>query len=69
MSGRSTWANRALRHPRRWVEIVSGLHPPDAQPQRRIREDVRDGVYVMAFSCVASTVTALGLLALTRLAG
>ena len=48
---------------------MSGVHPPDAPPVRRIREDVRDGLYVMVFSCAASTLTALGLLALTRLAG
>ncbi len=38
-------------------------------PARRIREDLRDGVYVMAFSCVASTVTALAIVAFARLAG
>ena len=41
----------------------------DVAPVRRIREDVRDGVYVMAFSCLASTATAVLFVALTRLAG
>ena len=38
-------------------------------PTRRIRDEVRDGVYVMAFSCLASIVTAGGLVLVTRLAG
>lgn len=41
----------------------------DAPPVRRIREDVRDGALVMAFSCAASTCTALVVLLLVRLAG
>ncbi len=41
----------------------------DRGPVRRIREDLRDGVYVMAFSCLASTVTALAIVAFARLAG
>lgn len=38
-------------------------------PLRRVREEVRDGVYVMVFSCAASTVTAIAVLVVTRLAG
>ncbi len=41
----------------------------DAAPARRIREEVWDGVCVMAFSCLASTATALALVLLARLAG
>ncbi|MBA2739787.1 MAG: hypothetical protein H0U47_09035 [Nocardioidaceae bacterium] len=41
----------------------------DAPPVRRIREDVRDGALVMAFSCAASTGTTLALLLVLRLAG
>lgn len=41
----------------------------DAPPARRIREEVRDGVCVMALSCLASTATALVLVLLARLAG
>ena len=39
------------------------------QPARRIREDLRDGAYVMAFSCLASTSVAVLFVGLTRLAG
>ncbi len=38
------------------------------EPARRIREDLRDGVYVMAFSCLASTSVAVLFVGLTRLA-
>ena len=41
----------------------------DTPSQRRIREDVRDGAMVMAFSGVASTAVAMALLLLVRLAG
>lgn len=40
-----------------------------AEGGRRIREDLRDGVYVMAFSCLASTSVAVLFLGLVRLAG
>lgn len=44
--------------------------PPSGLPsERRIREDVRDGAYVMLFSCGASTATALTFVLLVRLAG
>jgi hypothetical protein len=47
--------------------------PRDLRPARRVREDVRDGLGVVVFSAVASTTVALamalGLTALTRLAG
>lgn len=36
---------------------------------RRIRDDVRDGAYVMAFTAVASTGTAVLIVLLSRLAG
>ena len=45
-------------------------HEPGDQPaHRRIREDALDGIYVMAFSLLASTATACALMLLTRLAG
>ena len=40
-----------------------------ATPVRRVREEVRDGVAVIAFSATASTGVALMLLLLARLAG
>ena len=40
-----------------------------ARTQRRVREDVRDGLAVMAFSAMASSALAVALLLLTRLAG
>ncbi len=40
-----------------------------ADGARRVREDLRDGVYVMAFSCLASTSVAVLFVGLTRLAG
>ena len=44
--------------------------PPSGIPSdQRIREDVRDGLYVMLFSCGASTATALSFVLLVRLAG
>ena len=45
-------------------------HEAGDQPaHRRIREDALDGIYVMAFSLLASTATACALMLLTRLAG
>jgi hypothetical protein len=41
----------------------------DQPAHRRIREDALDGIYVMAFSLLASTATACALMLLTRLAG
>lgn len=37
------------------------------RPRRRVREEVRDGLAVVAFSAVASTVVAAALLFLTTL--
>jgi len=54
--------------PSRRVETLSALQAPHA-PVRRIRHDVRDGAYVMVFSCLASSVTAVALVLLLRLAG
>jgi len=42
---------------------------PPARPVRRVRQEVRDGVAVIAFSAVASPAAALTLLLLVRLAG
>jgi hypothetical protein len=42
---------------------------PPPHPSRRVRDDVRDGVAVVAFSAVASTVLAVALLLLVTLAG
>ena len=39
------------------------------RPPRRVREEVRDGIAVAAFSAVASTALAVVLIALTTLAG
>ncbi len=55
--------------------VGGGRLPDPAAPssgipsERRIREDVRDGAYVMLFSCVASTATAASFVLLVRLAG
>ena len=48
---------------------MSASHTDDAPRVRRIREEMRDGMYVMAFSCAASTLTAVVLVLLTRLVG
>lgn len=71
--------------PRRHVggqRLPEPAHPPGASDahehgidggagvaDRRIRDDVRDGAYVMAFTALASTATAVALVALSRLAG
>jgi len=39
-----------------------------ARPRRRVREEVRDGLAVVAFSAVASSVLAAALLLFTALA-
>ncbi len=39
------------------------------QPVRRVREEVKDGVFVVCFSVLASSTIALALMALTKLAG
>jgi hypothetical protein len=43
--------------------------PVGAVERRRVRDEALDGVYVMAFSLLASTATACVLVLLTRLAG
>ena len=43
--------------------------PAASTEGRRIRDDARDGVYVMAFSLFASTSVALTVVLLTKLAG
>jgi hypothetical protein len=43
--------------------------PLSRKPVRRVREEVRDGVAVVAFSAAASTGVALMLLVLARVAG
>lgn len=48
---------------------MSASHTDDAPRVRRIREEMRDGMYVMAFSCAASTLTAVVVVLVTRLAG
>ncbi|MBA2640535.1 MAG: hypothetical protein H0U77_11260 [Nocardioidaceae bacterium] len=73
------WAQpRLRRHGQQGTartQVVGGRLPAAAEPpdgtrlERRIRDDVRDGAYVMAFSCVASTATALTVVLLARLAG
>jgi len=42
---------------------------PDARPTRRVRQEVRDGLAVAAFTAAASSLLALVLAVLTRLAG
>ena len=52
------------------IDLAMAQAADDSEgPVRRVREEVRDGVYVMVFSCAASTVTAMALLVVTRLAG
>ncbi|MDF2966775.1 MAG: hypothetical protein K0Q93_553 [Nocardioidaceae bacterium] len=43
--------------------------PGGSTDGRRIRDDARDGLYVMAFSLAASTSTVLGVVLLTKLGG
>ncbi len=55
-------------------QVGGGRLPDPSEPsrgtsQRRIREDARDGAYVMLFTGLASTVTALSFVLLARLAG
>ena len=50
--------------------LPAAAEPPVAvEHATALRDDVRDGVYVMAFSLLASTGTALTLVLLTKLAG
>jgi hypothetical protein len=47
-----------------------GLVAPDEEPQlRRVREEVKDGAAVVALSAAASTVIAVALMLLMKLAG
>jgi hypothetical protein len=48
---------------------MNSMLPPTAVPQRRVRQEVRDGLAVIGFSAVASTGVALALLLLVRFAG
>jgi hypothetical protein len=57
------------RGPGDWPGDGPGQDPGDGPGHRRIREDALDGIYVMAFSLLASTATACALVLLTRLAG
>jgi hypothetical protein len=50
--------------------LPEASEPPGGRAEgRRIRDDARDGVYVMAFSLLASTVTTLTVVLLTKLVG
>ena len=50
--------------------LPEAAEPPGGQVEgRRIRDDARDGVYVMAFSLLASTTTVLTVVLATKLAG
>ncbi len=46
-----------------------GWTAPDERPVRRVREEVRDGVAVVAFSAVMSTALSVVVLLVTKLAG
>ncbi|HWM00091.1 MAG TPA: hypothetical protein VNP20_22320 [Nocardioidaceae bacterium] len=53
------------------MNVVAGLVADGhvcARPRRRVREEVKDGLAVVAFSAVASSVLAAALLLLTALA-
>lgn len=50
--------------------LPEASEPPGGRAEgRRIRDDARDGIYVMAFSLLASTSTTLTVVLLTKLAG
>lgn len=46
-----------------------GWTAPEEQPVRRVREDVRDGIAVVACSAAMSLLVALSVLVLMKLAG
>lgn len=46
-----------------------GLAAPEEPPVRRVREEVRDGAAVAAFSAVTSTVVSVAVLVLMKLVG
>jgi len=48
---------------------MNSMLPPAAAPERRVRQEVRDGLAVIGFSAFASTGVALALLLLVRVAG
>ncbi|MDP9444179.1 MAG: hypothetical protein M3P83_07465 [Actinomycetota bacterium] len=52
-----------------WNPAEAGHTGVRPGPPRRVREQVRDGLVVIAFSAVASSAAALALLLLTALAG
>jgi len=65
---RDSWAEPAAV--RRGGRLPEAAEPPGGLEEgRRIRDDARDGVYVMAFSLFASTSVALTVVLLTKLAG
>ncbi len=43
--------------------------PPDEKPVRRVREEVRDGLAAGAFSIGASTLVAVAITVVSKLAG
>jgi len=50
--------------------LPDAADPPGGSTDgRRIRDDARDGLYVMAFSLLASVSTTFGVVLLTKLAG
>jgi len=46
-----------------------GWAEPEEPPVRRVREEVRDGVAVVAFSAVMSTAVSVAVLIVMKLAG
>ncbi|HEV8055586.1 MAG TPA: hypothetical protein VGP51_03780 [Nocardioidaceae bacterium] len=48
---------------------MNALHTAAETPPRRVRDEVRDGIAVIAFSIVASSAAAVALLVLRSLAG
>ncbi len=49
-----------------WGAVTTQQHE---EPVRRVREEVKDGVFVVCFSVLASSTIALALTALMKLAG
>jgi hypothetical protein len=49
----------------------AGIAEPETRdrPQRRVREELRDGIAVAVFSAAASSILAVAALLLSRLAG
>ena len=57
----------AVRHERRTPEVRSA--PPQEPPRRRVRQEARDALAVVAFSAGASMALALVILLLMSMAG